>query len=147
MSFSNPPSNLPSPGESAPADRLALLYNLSQTFNSSLDLDEVLNRVIDEVIVATRAERGFVMLRDEQGKLMFHVARGMDQNTIQDPVFQVSLGIVEGVAQEWTAGADRGCADRPALQHAPERTLIGLALDPVRAVEDEGANPGHGVRG
>jgi phosphoserine phosphatase RsbU/P len=99
MSLSNPPSNLPNPGESAPADRLALLYNLSQTFNSSLDLDEVLNRVIDEVIVATRAERGFVMLRDGQGRLVFHVARGMDQNTIQDPVFQISLGIVEGVAR------------------------------------------------
>ena len=99
MSSSNPPFNLPNPGESAPADRLALLYNLSQTFNSSLDLDEVLNRVIDEVIVATRAERGFVMLHDGQGQLMFHVARGMDQSTIQDPVFQVSLGIVEGVAR------------------------------------------------
>ena len=99
MSLSDPPSNLPSPGESAPADRLALLYHLSQTFNSSLDLDEVLNRVIDEVIVATRAERGFVMLRDGQGRLTFHVARGMDQNTIGDPLFQISLGIVEGVAQ------------------------------------------------
>jgi sigma-B regulation protein RsbU (phosphoserine phosphatase) len=100
MSSSNPSSILPNPGESAPADRLALLYNLSQTFNSSLDLDEVLNRVIDEVIVATRAERGFVMLRDGQGRLAFHVARGMDQNTIQDPVFQISLGIVEGVARD-----------------------------------------------
>jgi sigma-B regulation protein RsbU (phosphoserine phosphatase) len=100
MSSSNPSFNLPNPGESAPADRLALLYNLSQTFNSSLDLDEVLNRVIDEVIVATRAERGFVMLRDGQGRLAFHVARGMDQNTIQDPVFQISLGIVEGVARD-----------------------------------------------
>ena len=99
MSFYNPPSNLPGPGDSAPADRLALLYNLSQTFNSSLDLDEVLNRVIDEVIVATRAERGFVMLRDGAGRLAFHVARGMDQSTIQDPVFQISLGIVEGVAR------------------------------------------------
>jgi hypothetical protein len=29
------------------ADRLALLYRISQDFNSSLDLDEVLNRVID----------------------------------------------------------------------------------------------------
>jgi serine phosphatase RsbU (regulator of sigma subunit) len=99
MSLPNPSSTFPSSGESAPADRLALLYNLSQTFNSSLDLDEVLNRVIDEVIVATRAERGFVMLRDGQGQLMFHVARGMDQSTIQDPVFQISLGIVEGVAR------------------------------------------------
>ena len=39
------------------SDRLALLYRLSQTFNSSLDLDEVLNRVMDEVIAVTRAEQ------------------------------------------------------------------------------------------
>jgi sigma-B regulation protein RsbU (phosphoserine phosphatase) len=99
MSFADSITNSSVSGESAPADRLALLYNLSQTFNSSLDLDEVLNRVIDEVIVATRAERGFVMLRDVQGRLVFHVARGMDQSSIQDPVFQISLGIVEGVAK------------------------------------------------
>jgi phosphoserine phosphatase RsbU/P len=99
MSLSDHPANFPSPGDSAPADRLALLYNLSQTFNSSLDLDEVLNRVIDEVIIATRAERGFVMLRDGQGRLTFNVARGMDKNTIEEPVFQISLGIVEGVAK------------------------------------------------
>ncbi len=83
-----------------PQDRLALLYQLSQTFNSSLNLDEVLNRVIDEVIVATRAERGFVMLRDEDGKLSFRVARGLDQQTIQEPRFQISRSIVERVAAE-----------------------------------------------
>ena len=51
------------------ADRLALLYQLTQTFNSTLDLDQVLNRVMHEVIVATRAERGFLMLLDETGEL------------------------------------------------------------------------------
>jgi hypothetical protein len=35
-------------------DRLALLYCLSHTFNSSLDLEEVLHRVLDEVIATTR---------------------------------------------------------------------------------------------
>ncbi len=82
-----------------PSDRFALLYNLSQTFNSSLDLDEVLNRVIDEVITTTHAERGFVALRDETGQLAFRTARGMDQTTIEDPEFQVSKGVVEEVAQ------------------------------------------------
>jgi serine phosphatase RsbU (regulator of sigma subunit) len=82
-------------------DRLALLYRLSQTFNSSLDLDEVLNRVMDEVIAITGAERGFVMLRDEpEGDLIFRVARGMDQRVIEDPPFQVSRGVVERVAHE-----------------------------------------------
>lgn len=81
-------------------DRLALLYRLSQTFSSSLDLDKVLNRVMDEVVAATRAERGFVMLREADGSLAFRVARGMDQETIDDPQFQISRGVVERVAEE-----------------------------------------------
>ena len=82
------------------SDRLALLYRLSHTFNSSLDLDEVLNRVMDEVIAATRAERGFVMLREADEGLVFRVARGLDQSTIDEPEFQVSRSVVERVAQE-----------------------------------------------
>jgi len=82
------------------SDRLALLYRLSQTFNSSLDLDEVLNRVMDEVITVTKAERGFVMLVGDQKDLVFHAARGMEHTTIQDPGFQVSRGIVDRVARE-----------------------------------------------
>ncbi len=89
----------PNPERSSGA-RFALLYRLSQTFNSSLDLDEVLNRVMDEVISATNAERGFVMLREEEGQLVFRAARGMDQSTIDDPQFQVSRGVVEQVAHE-----------------------------------------------
>jgi phosphoserine phosphatase RsbU/P len=85
-------------------ERLALLYQLSQTFNSSLNLDEVLNRVMDGVITVTRAERGFVMLKegdeDGRGVLVFRVARGLDQQTIEDPEFQISRSIVERVAQD-----------------------------------------------
>lgn len=79
---------------------LALLYRISQTLNSSLDLDEVLNRLIDEVIAATRAERGFLVLRDPDGSLVFRAARGLDQRRIEDPEFQISRGIVERVARE-----------------------------------------------
>ncbi|HEX6305980.1 MAG TPA: GAF domain-containing SpoIIE family protein phosphatase [Anaerolineales bacterium] len=85
----------PSPDD----NRLALLYRLSQTFNSTLDLEEVLNRVMDEVIAVTRAERGFVMLAGDSGELVFRTARGMDQKTIEDPGFQVSRGIVDKVAR------------------------------------------------
>ena len=103
MSYSSLPPQAPgnfSQGAQPSGDRLALLYQLSQTFNSSLDLDEVLNRVMDEVIIATRAERGFLMLHDEQGHLAFRAARGMDQHTIQDPLFQISLSVVQGVARQ-----------------------------------------------
>ncbi len=90
---------------SSSGERLALLYQLSQTFNSSLDLNEVLNRVMDEVITAVKAERGFVMLREaasanHEEKLVFKAARGMDQKTIEDPQFQISRSIVERVAHD-----------------------------------------------
>lgn len=86
-----------------PADRFALLYHLSRTFSSSLDLDEVLNLVMDEVIAATRAERGFVTLRGDDGELDFRVARGIDHQTIEDPEFQISRSVVEAVAQNGEA--------------------------------------------
>jgi phosphoserine phosphatase RsbU/P len=92
--MTTPPLNQPD------GDRLSLLYHLSQQFNSSLDLDEVLNRVMDEVISAVRAERGFVMLKDQFGKQNFRVARGMDQKTIEDPEFQVSRSVIEKVAED-----------------------------------------------
>lgn len=79
---------------------LALLYRLSQTLNSSLDLDEVLSRVIDEVIAATHAERGFLVLRGVDGSLVFRAARELDQQRIEAPEFQISRGIVERVARE-----------------------------------------------
>jgi GAF domain-containing protein len=80
-------------------DRLALLYNLSQQLNSSLDLDEVLNKLMDEVIAALHAERGFIMLRDVEGGLEFRVARGMNQTDIEDPEFQISRSVVDKTAE------------------------------------------------
>jgi serine phosphatase RsbU (regulator of sigma subunit) len=110
----------------SPADRLALLYHLAQAFNSSLDLDEVLNRVMDEVITAVRAERGFVMLVEAEQregverKLAFKAARGMDQTTITEPRFQVSLSVVERVASqgEPVLASDAQTDDRFNIRHS-----------------------------
>lgn len=83
-----------------PNERLELLYHLSQAFNSSLDLDQVLNTVIDEIIAATHAERGFVVLREANGELVFRVARGIHQTPINDPQFQISRGVIDEVIRD-----------------------------------------------
>ena len=80
--------------------RLELLYRISQTINSSLDLDVVMETLMDEVISATRAERGFLMLLSDAGRLEFRTARGMDQRTIEESDFKISRGIVDRVAAE-----------------------------------------------
>lgn len=112
--------------------RLALLYRVSQTFTSSLDLDEVLNLVMDEVIAVTSAERGFVMLRDDDGALAFRVARGMDHSMIDHPEFEISRGVVEQVAREGqpmlTSDAQRD--ERWSMRHS----VIGLGLRSILCV-------------
>ncbi|MCI0475178.1 MAG: GAF domain-containing protein [Anaerolineales bacterium] len=75
------------------------LFQVSRAVNSTLELDAVLNRAMDTIIQVTRAERGFLMLTDEAGRLVFQVARNMDRETITSPTFQVSRSIVERVAQ------------------------------------------------
>lgn len=89
-----------SPGASASTERLGLLVQLSQAFNSSLDLDQVLNTVIDAIISAMHAERGFVVLRGPGGVLEFRAARGINQTTINDPQFEISRGVIDQVIRE-----------------------------------------------
>jgi sigma-B regulation protein RsbU (phosphoserine phosphatase) len=108
------------------ADRLALLYRISQDFNSSLDLDEVLNRVIDEVIAAVRAERGFLMLRDPVGQLHFRVARGIDRHTIDQPQFEVSRSVIGRVADEGRSLLTSDAQDDAWLKTHHSVAVLGL---------------------
>lgn len=80
-------------------ERLALLYRISQSLNSTLELDEVLVRLIDSVIEIMKAERGFLMLINELGELEFKAARGIEQRIVADPEFKISRSIVEEVAK------------------------------------------------
>ncbi|MGQ9625749.1 MAG: adenylate/guanylate cyclase domain-containing protein [Anaerolineae bacterium] len=81
-------------------ENLKALQKVSQVVNSSLDLSEVLNLAMDSVIQVTGAERGYLMLfNEETGELDFKVARNMDRETIDSSSFEISRSIVNRVAQ------------------------------------------------
>jgi adenylate cyclase len=81
--------------------QLRALYEVSQVVNSTLDLSGVLNIVMDTIISLTEAERGFLMLLDEEtGELDFKVARNMDRETLAGSSFEISRTIVNRVAVE-----------------------------------------------
>lgn len=76
--------------------RLAALYEVSSRLGKSLDLQEVLNQVMDAIIQLTRAERGFLMLYDDDsGELRTKAARNVDQETIDGPAMQISRTVIE----------------------------------------------------
>lgn len=79
---------------------LATLFEVSQLINSTLQLGNLLEIVIDRAISVIEAERGFLMLRDEaSGQLHFAVARNMRRQDIEESSFQVSRSIVNRVAE------------------------------------------------
>jgi len=66
-------------------------------------LDDVLTLVIDSAIDVTGAERGFIMLANEQGRLEFKLARARGHLTLSGNTFETSRKIPETVFATGTA--------------------------------------------
>lgn len=81
-------------------EQLATLHEISSQLNSSLNLEEVLNYVMDRVVTLTGAEQGFLMLLDtDTDELKFQVARGINQEDLRRPEFEVSHTIIQQVME------------------------------------------------
>ncbi len=77
--------------------KLFALAEVTQAVNSSLDVDEVLRKVMDTIVELTEAERGFLMLRDAQGQMVTRIARNWEQESIHPDEFAISRTIVQRV--------------------------------------------------
>ncbi|MBZ0299842.1 MAG: SpoIIE family protein phosphatase [Anaerolineae bacterium] len=63
-------------------DHLLTLYQITRAMNSSLDFDEVLRQAMDAVVQLTKAERGVLMIADDEtGELIVRVAHGVSRAT------------------------------------------------------------------
>ncbi|HEY9153356.1 MAG TPA: adenylate/guanylate cyclase domain-containing protein [Anaerolineales bacterium] len=78
---------------------LLALANIGQVINSSLELDEVLRIVMDNIVHLTRAERGYLMLRNEQGEMITRMARNWEQESIKSNEAATSRTIVQRVIE------------------------------------------------
>ncbi len=83
---------------------LETLYEIARMLNSTLEFDEVLRLVMDQVIDVVDAERGFLVLRDPaSGELRFEIARDKEAHSIDASAFdfQISRGTVERVVRTY----------------------------------------------
>ncbi len=76
---------------------LQALAGIGQVVNSTLELDEVLQIVMDTIVRLTEAERGFLMLRDEHGEMAIRIARNWERESINESEFAISRTIVQRV--------------------------------------------------
>jgi adenylate cyclase len=114
-------------------DQLMALYDVSQVVNSTLDLEELLNLVMDLIIEVTRAERGFLMLMDEgTGDLAFKVARNMDRETITGPAFEISRSIVNQVSEKGIPVLTTNAQDDPRFRS--QASVVSYSLRSILCV-------------
>jgi len=83
--------------------KLLALTDTTQAVNSTLELNEVLRIVMDTIVRLTKAERGFLMLRDPQGEMVTHIARNWEQESIDSSEFAISRTVVERVIESGDA--------------------------------------------
>lgn len=65
-------------------EHLLTLYEITRSMNSSLDFDVVLNESMNSIIRITKAERGVLMIADDEtGELEVRVAHGVNDETLE----------------------------------------------------------------
>jgi len=79
---------------------LLALADIGQVVNSSLQLNDVLRIVMDTIIRLTGAERGFLMLRDQERNLSIRIARNWEQESIDSSEFEISRTVVDRVVND-----------------------------------------------
>jgi PAS domain S-box-containing protein len=75
------------------------LADIGQVVNSSLELDEVLRIVMDNIVRLTKAERGFLMLRDDKGDMVTRMGRNWEMESINPSELTVSRSVVGRVIE------------------------------------------------
>lgn len=106
--------------------RWEALYNVTRLLGSSLDLQTVLDQVMDAILQLTGAERGFLMLRNDDGQVDVRAARNFDQQTLSAEHQQFSRTIVNRVLDTGEPIVTTNASEDP--RFASHASVIGPAL-------------------
>jgi len=111
--------------------RFQALYNVSRMLGESLDLQTVLNQVMDAIIKLTGADRGFLMLRNDDGGMTVQVARNLDQKTLGSDDFKFSRTITNQVLDSGKPVVTNNATEDP--RFSGQASIIGQALRSIMA--------------
>ncbi len=111
--------------------RFQALYNVSRSLGASLELQTVLDEVMDAIIQLTGAERGFLMLRDDDGGLKVKAARNLDQQTLGSQEFNYSRTIANRVLDTGEALVTTNASEDP--RFAGQMSIVAQSLRSIMA--------------
>lgn len=114
---------------------LQALAGIGQVVNSTLEVDEVLQIVMDTIIRLMGAERGFLMLRDERnkgGEMTIRIARNWEQESINQNEFAISRTVVQRVIDTGEAVVTTNAREDP--RFGGQESIIAFNLRSILCV-------------
>jgi PAS domain S-box-containing protein len=111
---------------------LQALAGIGQVVNSTLEVDEVLQIVMDTIVRLMGAERGFLMLRDEQGEMGTRIARNWEQEAVNQNEFAISRTIIQRVINEGEAVLTTNAREDP--RFGGQESIIAFNLRSILCV-------------
>src|SRR5215208_3184488 len=111
---------------------LQALAGIGQVVNSTLEVDEVLQIVMDTIVRLTGAERGFLMLRDERGEMGIRIARNWEQESINQNEFAISGTVVQRVIDSGEAVLTTNAREDP--RFGGQESIIAFNLRSILCV-------------
>lgn len=113
------------------SSKFEALYNVSRMLGSSLDLQTVLDQVMDAIIQLTGAERGFLMLRDDDGNLQVKAARNFDQQNLDSGDFKYSRTVCNTVIDSAKPILTTNASEDP--RFAGQASIVAQSLRSIMA--------------
>lgn len=111
---------------------LQALAGIGQVVNSTLEVDEVLQIVMDTIVRLMGAERGFLMLRDELGEMTIRIARNWEQESINQNEFAISRTVIQRVIDEGEAVLTTNAREDP--RFGGQESIIAFNLRSILCV-------------
>jgi phosphoserine phosphatase RsbU/P len=109
--------------------KLSRFIEVNQAFKFSLTPDDVLCLIVDAAIEITQAERGFLMLRNDNGDLEFKVARDRARNWLIGNEFAMSRSVVEDAFKQ-----NRSIIINDALETASNLARVSVRSLDLRSI-------------
>jgi len=113
-------------------DRLRRVLEINRAMVSERQPKKLLALILDSVIELTRAERGFLILKGEQGRGQVEVARNLDKEAVRSPEFKISHTIAERVMDVGEAVLTDSASDDPSFGQLS--SVAGMQLRSILCV-------------
>ncbi len=111
---------------------LEALLDISKAINSTLVLEDILQMVMRRAIKLFGAERGFLMLLDDEGNLQFKTAHNICKESLSKEDLKISMSIANKVAQSgesiYTSDAQRD------KRYSKQKSIVELNLKSIMCV-------------